>query len=309
MIKISVVIPTYNSSAYLEDALDSVLTQTRAVSEVIVVDDGSIDDTKKIVGNYVAIYPDRVKYFYQKNKGPAAARNKGIEEACGNYIAFLDSDDVWLPEKIEKQTLLFKNHDYAMVYCDMKHEVDGRIVFNSYLKEKNYKLFGSGSLYNSLLKENFIFTPTVIVKKEVFEDIGYFDEAYRICEDYHMWLRIAKHYKIGFLNEPLVVRKRHNSNITEDKYLYLNSGIKLFEELIRANSHDREAKRFIEEGLHERFFNLGYYFWDKARFPLARENFLKAISYKKTDLKAASYFALSHLPGHVIGLIRSSKDV
>jgi len=307
---VSVIIPAYNAGKYISEAMESVLTQTYPSYEIIVVDDGSIDRTKETIDGLRVkgeVCKIDIKYIYQENKGPAAARNKGIKEAKGDYIAFLDSDDLWLPEKLERQMALLRQSNYAMVYSDMSHEVDGEEIYRSYLKEKKYKFYGNGDVYKQLLRENFIFTPTVIVKKAVIKSVGYFDERYKICEDYKMWLKIAKDYKIGFLDEPLVIRRRNKSNITQDKFLFIASGINLFRELLD-NNHDQKTKKIINNELYRRIFDLGYYHWDKGNISLAREYFTKAMRYKHNVLKAIPYLIASFFPSSFVSVIRKLKN-
>lgn len=309
--KISAIIPAYNAAQYITEALDSVLAQTYPVYEIIVVDDGSTDGTAEIVKEIASSAPSvpprndvPIKYIYQENKGPAATRNRGIKEATGDYMAFLDADDLWLPEKIEKQVKLFDGSDYAMVYCDMSHEVNGRVINKSYLKERNYKYVSDGKVYKNLLRENFIFTPTVIMKKDIIDKIGYFDEGLKICEDYKMWLNVAKNYPVGFANEPLVTRRRMGGNITEDKKLFMSSGIALFKELFENRSSDKIERAIISAGLSERLFNLGYFYWDTGDLALARENFLQAMRYKHDILKIIPYVILSYFPHMLIKNVR-----
>jgi glycosyltransferase involved in cell wall biosynthesis len=326
--KVSIIIPTYNSAKYLPEAIESVLNQTYKDYEIIIVDDGSTDNTKQVLDEYLlskgfeieenndnhCYYTltagpyTLIKYFYQENKGPGAARNKGIEEAKGEYIAFLDSDDLWLPEKLEKQMKLFEEEDFALVYCDMSHSVQGEIIYKSYLKERNYHFAGSGDVYKGLLRENFIFTPAVVVKKEVFDTVGLFDESLKICEDYEMWLRIAKEYRIGFIDEPLVIRRRYRTNITENKFLYINSSVMLFRNLLKSNQHTRETKKIIEKELGKRYFGLGYFYWDKGDLQLARRYFLKTMCCRENILKAASYIALSYFSQTLVNAIRRLKN-
>lgn len=283
MEKISVIIPTYNSAKYIGEAIESVLAQTYPVHEIIVVDDGSTDDTVEIVKK-IASRPmtyelrPKILYLHQDNRGPAAARNTGIRSATGGYIAFLDSDDLWLPDKIEKQIVLFERSDYAMVYCDMSHVVNGKTVYKSYLKEKCYKYFGRGDIYNNLLRENFIFTPTVIMRRCILDRIKGFDEKFRICEDYKMWLSIAREYPIGYIDEPLVIRRRMESNITKDKLLYSLSSVNLLKELMKTENSNPEIKKIVRDRLSNNYFDLGYWQWKN-------KNILQATRYL-----IASYF-------------------
>ena len=310
---LSVIIPA--DKKYIKEAIDSVLAQTYPVYEIIVADDGSTDKTREIAYSYcverraycgdaIRNTHDAIRYIYQPNRGPGAARNKGIKEAKGEYIAFLDADDLWMPEKLEKQINSLQlpkmptaTSEVVMVCCDMSHNVDGKLIYKSYLKEKGYKFVSSGSIYENLLRENFIFTPTVIVKKEILEKMGYFDESYRICEDYKMWLNIAKNYSIGFIDEPLVIRNRHKENITQDKYLFISSGIRLFEEILNSNNHSPKLKNIIKNEYYRRFFNLGYYYWDKGDMGSARRSFANAMKYKGNILKSLPYLIVAYLRG------------
>jgi len=249
-----------------------------------------------------------IRYLYQENRGPASARNKGIKEAKGKYIAFLDADDLWLPEKLEKQVnFLSANPQYKMVFCDMKHLVEGEIIYHSYLKERGYRFVSSGDVYHNLLRECFIFTPTVVVHKECFNNVGLFNEKYRICEDYEMWLRIAKRYKVGFLDEPLVIRRRYRTNITENRFLYINSCVELFEDLLRNNQYIKKTKKIIKEELSRRYFDLGYFYWDRGDLSSARKYFLKTRCCRKDILKATPYIALSYLSRNLVKTVRRLK--
>lgn len=298
MKKISVIIPAYNAEKHLEDAILSVLAQTFQAFEIIVVDDGSIDNTAKVAKKY------DVKYLYQENEGASAARNRGIKAADGDYVAFLDSDDLWMPGKLEKQVALLRNSNYGMIYCDMSHVVEGKTIYKSYLRERKYKFVGSGKIFQGLLQENFIFTPTVLIKREVIDIVGGFDEHYKICEDYKMWLKIAENHEMGFIDEPLVVRRRHEGNITKDKFLHIQSALSLFKELA-INIHDTRLKKIAQRELGKRFFEMGYYYWNRGELDNARSNFIEAAS--NNSFKAAPYLLAGYLPQSFINTARGLK--
>jgi len=260
MSKISVIIPAYNAEKYIKEALDSVLDQTYPTHEIIVVDDGSTDSTEKIVkeyigspGHQVTRSPVDIKYIYQMNKGPGAARNAGIKEAKGEYVAFLDSDDMWMPEKIEKQVKkIEEDAEYGLIHVNrMRLEPDGT--------EKVIKReIPEGFIFNELLMENFIFCSSILVKKLCFDVIGLFEEGNNdISEDYDMWLRIAKKYKAGFVNEPLI---KYRINLIG----YCRSKIGI--------AYDREKAAFLKA--------LEFYVGDKEK--LKRERFYN-LARKKTN--------------------------
>jgi len=204
---VSVIIPTYNRAAYLQKALQSVKEQTYHTLEIIVIDDGSTDDTRKMLENYQG----PLHYFYQENRGISAARNAGIKKAHGEYIAFLDSDDYWLPEKTAQQLALFSRHpEYGLVASQCASiRIDG-----SY-REKN-RPGKSGWVLKDLFKANFIRTSAAMVKKECLKNIGLFDEALKECEEYDFWLRIAARYPVGFINKPLAVYVDNQQGVSTD---------------------------------------------------------------------------------------------
>ncbi len=198
--RVSVIVPTYNRVHMVTEAIDSILNQTFKDFELIIVDNYSSDDTESIVKSYV---DKRIRYFRNQNNGLVSVnRNYGIEKSHGEYIAFLDDDDLWLPEKLEKQVeLLDSNKELALVYSDC-YIIDG----DGSLRENTYfhgiRPFRE-NVFNELLKGNFIPMLTVAVRREALDKVGVFNLRYKICQDYDLWLRIAKYYPIDFIEQPL----------------------------------------------------------------------------------------------------------
>lgn len=199
---VSVIIPTYNRRHTLPASIDSVLMQTYENLELIIVDDGSDDGTEEYVRT---IKDDRVKYVRTKsNKGPSAARNLGAGMAGGEYLAFHDSDDEWMPDKLEKQMALFadKKAEIAMVYCEYtKYNGSDWLLVPTREIPFSKK---QGDIFSYLLLQPLIGTPTMVVLKEEFLKIGGFDESLLSYEDYEFTLRFSKEHRIGFVEEPLV---------------------------------------------------------------------------------------------------------
>jgi len=210
--KISVIIPTYNRANLLPRAIESVLRQTFKNFELIIVDDGSTDNTTEVVKEFLK-KDKRIKYIkLNKNSGvPAHPRNIGIQNAVGEYIAFLDSDDEWLPEKLEKQMQLFTNssNNLGFVGCN------GIVIDEKNNKTTEYKILKYEDIFKELLINNFISTSSILVKKKVFNKIGFFDENLKIGEDRDMWIRIAQQYKFDFISQPLFKYYIHGYNITQ----------------------------------------------------------------------------------------------
>ncbi len=189
---VTVIIPAYNSGETTINAIRSVLRQTYDDWNIVIVDDGSKDNTFQIVKDFLDSLPGllsrKIVLYHQINKGPSAARNKGIELAKGKYIAFLDSDDEWLEDKLMVQ-LDYMKKDETLYLCATafgKKRIDKKKI-NQYIS------------FNELLFKNYFSTPTVLVKADIFEKYK-FDENQRNCEDYKLWLEIAYEYKCIYIN-------------------------------------------------------------------------------------------------------------
>jgi glycosyltransferase involved in cell wall biosynthesis len=196
---ISVVIPTYNRFWILKEAIDSVLSQKFTDYEVIVVDDGSIDETAALLSDY----GDRIVTIHQENKGVSAARNAGILTAKGCYIAFLDSDDTWLPEKLSCQMDFFQSHSEAVISQTDEIWVRNGVRVNPKSRHKK----PSGMIFESSLQLCLVSPSAVMIKKSLFDEIGLFNEAFPACEDYDLWLRIGLYYPIYLIERQLVVKR------------------------------------------------------------------------------------------------------
>ena len=193
---VSVIIPTYNRKHTLKRAIQSVYMQSLLPYEVIVVDDGSNDGTKEWVKQK---YPN-VKYIYQKNSGVSSARNKGIKIARGDWIALLDSDDEWLPNKLNEQTNKIKSNLDVKILHSNEIWIRNGVRVNQMKKHKK----SGGYIFEKCLDICRISPSSVMLKKEIFDYIGTFDESLKVCEDYDLWLRITSKYPVCFLDIPLI---------------------------------------------------------------------------------------------------------
>jgi len=181
------------------------------------VDDGSTDGTRCIIAPYL----DRIQYLYQENQGPASARNTGIEAAAGKYICFLDADDLWITKKLELQvSFMESNPEIGLLFSDHEDFDQNGVVLSSFLSAKAHRqdLVSQKPLryaFEKLITENFISTPTVIVRKECLRKAGLFDSSIRFAEDWDLWLRIAANSPIACLPLVLCRRRLHNQNLTK----------------------------------------------------------------------------------------------
>jgi len=195
---ISVIIPTYDRELSLKKAIDSVLKQTYRHFELIVVDDGSEDNTADLV----AKYSSGIVYVRQENKGPAAARNRGIRAARYDLLAFLDSDDWFAENKLEAQArAMHENPAYLISHTQEIWYRNGRILNQKIKHKKN-----SGDIFNQSLKLCAVGMSTVMMRKDIFERYGFFDEDYPCCEDYEFWLRVSAEQKFLLIDQPLTLK-------------------------------------------------------------------------------------------------------
>jgi glycosyltransferase involved in cell wall biosynthesis len=214
---VSVLIPTYNCGQWLGQAIDSVLAQTYKHLEIIVVDDGSTDNTAKLLEEK---YKDVITYIYQPNCGLGNARNTGIKHAKGELLAFLDADDVMLPEKISCQVEYASEHpDYVVIYCNFWCIFDDKSDIWQ-LPSGDYQHEGiSGELFETLLSKNIMVPSSVLISKKVLAEVGNFYEEAQGVEDWDLWLRIAgKGYLFGYIDARLLLYRVRTGSMSHNLY-------------------------------------------------------------------------------------------
>ena len=207
---ISVIIPTLDRCELLKRTLDSVIKQTKKPREIIVVDNGSKDRTYEMVSSLFS----NVIYLKENKKGVSASRNKGILSAKSKWIALLDSDDVWKPEKLEKQiTFHIDNPKFRLIHTNETWYRNNKLL-NQLKKHKK----SGGNIFKNSLSLCCISPSSALVKKEIFSDYGYFDESLEVCEDYDMWIRITAKEEVGYIEEPMVIKHGGHSDQLSKKY-------------------------------------------------------------------------------------------
>lgn len=223
MNKISIVLPTYNRANVIGKSIESVLNQTYQNLELIIVDDGSTDDTEEIV---CAFKDNRIRYHrLEQNSGVSQARNIGVALAENDLVALEDSDDLWFPTKLEKQMQYWNLHpEFSMIYCPYEMEVDKSLLITpSGLPREELE----GNILRNLLFRNSIGAPTILFKKEAFIECGGFDPAFKSLEDWDFAIRFAKKNQIGFLNEVLVRASHSTGGISSGFGAYYESRCRL----------------------------------------------------------------------------------
>ena len=213
MSDISVIIPTYNRDKFILECVQSVLAQTLPAREIIIVDDGSTDATYNILRdlgfNSITTHKSVLRYFSQQNRGVSSARNLGIKEARSEYIALLDSDDLWLKSKLDRQIRAFQNDKQSTRLCHTDEIwIRNGVRVNQHKKHKKY----GGNVFKNCLKLCCISPSSAMIHKSVFTDFGFFDEDLPACEDYDFWLRYSAKEDVNFVNEPLIIKKGGHSD-------------------------------------------------------------------------------------------------
>jgi glycosyltransferase involved in cell wall biosynthesis len=204
---VSVIITTYNRKSFLKAAVLSVLVQDYKDKEVIIVDDGSTDDSLKELEGLP------VQYIWKENGGISSARNKGIEVARGDYIAFLDVDDLWKKKKLSTQMAMMHEEGYEISYTDEIWIRNGK-----HLNQKTIHKKYSGSIFEKCLPLCIISPSSVLMKRSVIDVAGLFDETMSVCEDYDMWLRVTARYSVLFVEKPLIVKQGGHEDQLSKQY-------------------------------------------------------------------------------------------
>lgn len=297
---ISVVITAYNASKWIRRTIDTILSQTYPALEVIVVDDGSIDNTAEIVLSY----GNNVKHVYQVNCGQPIARNRGIRLAKGGFIAFVDADDYWHIQKLEKQIDLIQSQGLAWVVSDAEWVDDKEEKI-----ELSKLLMVEGNVFTNLLKGNFIISATPVVRREVFDQVGYFNEdpEARIGEDWDMWLRIASRYPLGVVREKLAYVRLHSYNMMSvtsmaEKVLGLEGVV------LRAI--DRQASELHvlkRDALASIYYWAGVELVKQNQYREARKYFFRELRYRPLKIESWVYLFMTITGAKISNLFISIK--
>ena len=245
MFQISVIIPTFNRKSFLFNAIDSVLTQTYQNIELIIIDDGSSDKTI----DQLKEYKSKIKVHRQINKGISAARNKGLKISKNDWVAFLDSDDRWEPEKLEKQVNYLKqNPKHKFCHTD-EIWIKNTVRVNPRNKHKKY----GGYIFDKCLDICCISPSSVLIHKSIFKKIGLFDENLPVCEDYDLWLRISAEFPILFLNEKLTIKFGGHSNQLSKKFWGMDRfRVRALENIIKKSSLPKKYKNMAKKTLEKK---------------------------------------------------------
>lgn len=268
---VSVITPTFNRADYLPYAVESVLSQSVPDFELIVIDDGSTDGTAELMERYLA--DSRIRYLKQENQGQSVARNRGIAEARGQFICFLDSDNAWVSTKLETSLKAFEEHPEAdIVYGDFI-TIDGEGHELGVNRMARY----SGRITPQLLRDNFVSMNTTMTRKRCFDEMGGFDSADRLAEDYGLWLRFSTRYQFLYVPAVLGYYRVMENQISSDKESRFRANEQLVQGFLKAfpSAVTRgEARR----GLSYFFIRKGRYEYSSGQRRQAFRSLLRSLS-------------------------------
>jgi glycosyltransferase involved in cell wall biosynthesis len=302
MPKVSVIIPVYNGERYIAATLETVFEQTFRDFEVIVVDDGSTDGTEAILRHYGS----KIVYLKNDHGGPASSRNLGISVARGDFIAFLDADDLWLPTKLERQVAFAALHpDFGIITTDAATFDHTGVTEAS---AAAHKYIPSGHVLNELLFDNWIGTSCAMVRRECFEKVGPFDqEAFVRGEDWVMWMRIAAIYPVYFLNEVLIHYRVHSQNYSradlekQFRDLFIN-----FDKVERAIPQLAARPDLMRKARFLVCLRRGTRDLQTLVLEGARNKLRMALHYRPWSVRAWLLLGTAHLPLRVLGAARKT---
>jgi len=296
MPKVSVIIPTYNRATLLEKAVQSVLYQTYNDFEIIVCDDASTDNTPQIINKFK---DKRIRFTrYEQNKGVIKLRNAAITISNGDYIAFLDDDDEWLPTKLEEQiAVLQESTDKLGAVYTGAYSIDMKL---NKVKEVSYPTL-RGNVLRGLLLNNFITTSSMVIKNLCFEEVGLFDPEYKSASDFDMWIRIAEKFDFDYIPKPLVNYRISPISISNN-YAAVTKGL----ERLLTKHHELFASN--SRGHVNHLLKLGVAYCYSGDTKLGRSNFLKAIKVYPSDPRPYYNFGLTFLGLEMYRGVKKLKD-
>lgn len=299
--KVSVVIPAYNASKFIRESINSVLNQTYKDYEIILVDgrDGSTDNTRELVADY----GDAVRYFYQENVGVSDARNKGILNSKGEYVAFLDSDDLWLENKLALQVEFLDSHpDVGLVFSDGWVKAygnvsarDQRIVGRRFFQlTKPHR----GEVLSQLFVGNFIPTSTVVIRKQCLMKVGLFKKEYNVGEDYDLWLRVARVFKVDYTDEPLAIYRVHGDSLVHKMDDFLLNAILIKKNVLESEPQllERFSRKDIDQIFYRRYVYYGDYLLFNDKYERARGNYREYLSLNPYYMRVYILLLMTYLP-------------
>lgn len=300
MTDVSVVLPCCNGARWIGKAVESILAQTCENFELVIIDDGSTDDSKTIIAPY--LYDKRIRYIYQDNRGFSAAINRGMKESKGIFIGFIGQDDLWMPTKLESQLRYISKHKNIDLVHSNYYIIDAKGRIMRVVRARTPDFSRKEEVVKRLFLDNFIGFETVLVKRRCFDQVGFFDENMIGFSDHDMWLRIAGSFNIGYLDLYLVGKREHEFQLSQvraeavlrDEFLVVKKAIEYYPFL----------KRVEQKKLTSLYYFLGMTLVQKGDHKKAKQQLIKVIMYQPWKLKATLVYLAPSLYAFMSGHYR-----
>jgi glycosyltransferase involved in cell wall biosynthesis len=307
MPRVSVIIPTYNCSRYLPEAVESALAQTYQDYEIVIADDGSTDGTQELINRW----DGRLVYAFQENRGLSAARNFAVSRASGEFLAYLDADDVWFPDKLERQVrFMTENRQCGLVHGDVSIiDEDGEVIHRRYNVECK-RVIHQGKCLEGLIHYSTVVVPSVMERRACFEEVGGFDETLRSVEDYLHWVQIALGgHEFGYIEEPVAMYRWRSGSLSRNESQMTEAMVRVCRILLndpKLRLHESQSvRRVLEAREGELQASLPYVYRMEGRFDLARKEAVRLIGRSPNSAKPYLELAKSFLPKWIARAVRS----
>lgn len=318
--KVSIVITTYNNSKYITEAINSVLEQDYENKEIIVIDDASDDNTEELITVLKEKHP--ISYLKKKeNQGPGAARNLGIAASKGEYICFLDADDIYLPSNINKKIEIFNYHkDIGLAFSDFYWQDDPNRFDNCpHLKNKDnficllpnrkrnieHTIFPAG-MYQLIIPSGFPHTSTCMIKRDVLKKVGLFRSDIRNFEDLDMWFKLIMKFSSAYVNEPLSIYKKYRGSLARHTSKYYKCKIIFLRDVLTRSDINDEAKKLVENYMIKSLSRYSVELFREAKYNKSHKNY-KQLLKKKFKIKTILMLTITLLPANLIELLKKFK--
>ena len=303
--RVSVVMPCYNAQGTLKETLDSALAQSVQDFCIIAVNDGSQDQTGDILADYAQRHPEKMQIVSQVNQGQTVAKNVAIRAGQSEYIAFLDSDDLWDAEKLQKQVAVLDEHpDVGLCYTaakqvNMRGDQVGRIGVRAAIQ---------GRCHDELIKGNQIVASSVMVRRSAVVQAGLYDETFRACENWDLWIRIAREWKIAYIDEPLTSYRVHPNNMSKNFEKMMNARLRVIDKHLPGDSVDPMTKRLRTDSLFQTHMAFAKGHIEALRMSEARQLLFKTLLLKPTCWSGYKLYAKTLLGAKLFQLARKIRS-
>jgi len=315
---VSVVIPSYNHGEFVGTCIDSILAQTYRSLEVIVIDDGSTDDTRERMKKY----GDRIRYVYHDNRGRGATRNRGIELAKGEWIAFVDADDIWRRDKLEKQMAAIEKHPEIDLIVTDCCQFDGDKIVQARFFDKmerihtaprktdgNLHIF-TEMLFPLMIRENFIIQSSVLMRKSCFDKVGLYDNSLKRCQDRDLWMRLSRHFTFALIDEVLTDQRKHSLADGAGFAQPIEYRIKMFEKALARNTEwEIRYEKELRLEMAKTHYELGYFYYShENNIVRYRKHLVAAIANGYRSPRMYLQYLSAFIPRSVHSLLKVLKN-